>query len=126
MCTVCRDTSQREVTSTTECPSAITASTAWYRCSTTLNSLSTEGERQACPGGVTHLPDHRQRCSGATPGAFNRLSQRAEWVTTSLVIYEEALMTAHPTMEQGPLARRLHAKGMSLRRSGGRWIARTR
>ena len=27
---------------TTRCPSRITASTAWYRCSTTLNSLSTK------------------------------------------------------------------------------------
>src|SRR5438105_1545319 len=62
-----------------------------------------------------------RRChasTGTDPGAFKRSSQRAEWVTTSLVIYEEALMTAHLTMEQRQLARRLHARGLSLREIG--------
>jgi Helix-turn-helix domain len=34
------------------------------------------------------------------------------------VIYQEALMTAHLTVEQRRLARRLHAKGLSLREIG--------
>jgi len=52
-------------------------------------------------------------------GGFNRSAQRAWWVDENFVDrLRELRMTTHLTMEQRQLARRLSAKGLSLREIG--------
>ena len=55
----------------------------------------------------------------STEGGFKGSAQRSWWVSENLVdLLREMLMTAHLTMEQRQLARRLSAKGLSLREIG--------
>src|SRR5256885_5204365 len=61
-------------------------------------------------------PGRRQASGGTRMGGFKRSAQRLRWVDENLVdLQGRTLMTAHLTVEQRQLARRLSARGLSLR-----------
>src|SRR4029450_2413820 len=77
-CKVCRDTPTAAATSVTVRPSPITASTARYRCSATLNSLIRE-----CQGstgtGVNHQPEPRKASTGDRKSVVKRSHTAHKW-----------------------------------------------
>jgi hypothetical protein len=75
-CTVLRATPNRAATSVTVSPSAITARTASYRCSTTDIALMNQECHQSTEVGVTHHPKHRHHTTEGRMGGINRSNTR--------------------------------------------------